>query len=162
MKRLRVKKGTIIQRADELDTKTYYVLQGLMRSYVIDKNGREHIFMFGPEGWVISDKCPPDQPCQLFIEALEDSVLLVREKTFDSIKMNPEPLARHILVLQERIIMLMSKLAIERYEHFEQTYPNILQRVPQRMIASYLGITPEALSKIRRERARKNEADSIS
>jgi len=56
--------------------------------------------------------------------------------------------------LQKRIIMLMSSAAIERYEHFEKTYPNIIQRVPQRMIASYLGITPEALSKVKGDKVR--------
>lgn len=56
--------------------------------------------------------------------------------------------------LQNRIIMLMSATAIKRYEHFVDTYPNIIQRVPQRMIASYLGITPEALSKVKGDKFR--------
>ncbi len=58
-------------------------------------------------------------------------------------------------MLQKRVIMLMSASAIERYEHFVETYPDIVQRVPQRMIASYLGITPEALSKVKGERKNK-------
>ena len=56
--------------------------------------------------------------------------------------------------LQVRVIMLMSESAIDRYIHFEKTFPKLLQRLPQRMIAAYLGITPEALSKIRGERAK--------
>ena len=55
-------------------------------------------------------------------------------------------------VLQKRIILLMSASAIERYEHFIETYPDIVQRVPQKLIASYLGITPEALSAAKRLR----------
>ncbi|MCB0509281.1 MAG: Crp/Fnr family transcriptional regulator, partial [Bacteroidetes bacterium] len=57
-------------------------------------------------------------------------------------------------VLQRRIIMLMSASAKERYEHFLETYPELPNRLPQRLIASYLGITPEALSKIRGEMLR--------
>ena len=63
----------------------------------------------------------------------------------------PLKLAKRLRVLQKRIVMLMSSAAIERYEHFIATYPSIIQRVPQRMIASYLGITPEALSRVRKE-----------
>ncbi|MEM9982072.1 MAG: Crp/Fnr family transcriptional regulator, partial [Bacteroidota bacterium] len=58
-------------------------------------------------------------------------------------------------VLQQRVMMLMSASAIKRYEHFIETYPDIVQRVPQRMIASYLGITPEALSTVKRQQVLK-------
>jgi len=60
-------------------------------------------------------------------------------------------LLRRLNAMQNRIVMLMSSNAKERYEHFIKTYPDIIQRVPQRMIASYLGITPEALSRVRKE-----------
>ena len=60
-----------------------------------------------------------------------------------------DKISKRFSVLQRRITMLMSSSAIERYEHFLETYPQIVQRVPQRMIASYLGITPEALSKVK-------------
>lgn len=91
-------------------------------------------------------------PCILIIEALEDSELEVRDHR------NPnsdiKPLYNRMVVLQNRTIMLMSATAIKRYEHFVDTYPNIIQRVPQRMIASYLGITPEALSKVKDDKFR--------
>ncbi len=63
-----------------------------------------------------------------------------------------DKVVRRMAVLQKRVIMLMSSTAIERYEHFIETYPDIVQRVPQKMIASYLGITPEALSRAKKER----------
>ena len=71
----------------------------------------------------------------------------------DISKQNPnlKSLFNRLAVLQKRIIMLISASAVERYEHFLQTYPDIIQRVPQKMIASYLGITPEALSRVRKE-----------
>ena len=67
-----------------------------------------------------------------------------------------QKLLNRMVALQNRIIMLMSASAIKRYEHFVETYPDIVQRVPQRMIASYLGLTPEALSKVKGDRKRKN------
>ncbi|MEM7658846.1 MAG: Crp/Fnr family transcriptional regulator [Bacteroidota bacterium] len=154
MKRISVPKGQILQRSGERNTKVYYVRSGLLRSYSIDEKGKEHIFMFAPEGWIIGDNIPPEEPSMLFIEALEPSEVIVNEKNIEK-ESNPKKLIARIAVLQKRIIQLMSSPAIERYEDFMATYPNVSQRVPQRMIASYLGITPEALSKLKRERNQK-------
>lgn len=110
--------------------------------------------MFGPEGWIVADNLPEEQPSDLFIDALEDSVVCVFEKDF-SVGLDTQKLIRRLSVLQKRVIMLMSASSLVRYEHFLQTYPDISQRVPQKMIASYLGITPEALSKIRGEQAKR-------
>jgi len=108
--------------------------------------------MFGPEGWIIADNQPPQAPARLFIDALEDTTVLVQEKNPGTEFHDIEKLTRRLSVLQNRILLLMSASAIDRYEHFERTYPELLQRVPQRMIASYLGITPQALSKVKSER----------
>jgi CRP-like cAMP-binding protein len=126
------------------------VKSGLLRSYYIDKKGKEHIFMFAPENWTIGDNVSPEKPCDLFIEALEDSIITVREKKIET-ETNAQPLINRITVLQKRILMLMSSPAIERYEHFIDTYSDIVQRVPQKMIASYLGVTPETLSAAKKD-----------
>lgn len=110
--------------------------------------------MFAPEGWIVSDATDKLQPSQLYIDALEDSVIRLRDKE-DISQLDVTPLLKRLEVLQKRIIMLMSATAIERYEDFAKTYPNIIQRVPQKMIASYLGITPEALSKLKSEKVKK-------
>ena len=110
--------------------------------------------MFAPEAWIIADNAPADQPAGLFIDALEDSEVLQTEKN-EITAVDTEKLIKRLGVLQKRIIMLMSATAIERYEHFLETYPDIVQRVPQKLIASYLGITPEALSAAKGLRARK-------
>ncbi len=102
--------------------------------------------MFAPEGWVIADTNSPDTPSVLFIDALEDSVVTALPKDLEREKDNIGALTNRLSALQARVIMLISTNAIERYEHFVKTYPNIVQRVPQRMIASYLGVTPETLS----------------
>ena len=157
MKRIQVKKGQILQRSGEFNSKIYYVKSGLLRSYAIDKKGKEHIFMFAPEGWVIGDSVSPEEPTMLFIDALEDSTVVVGEKRIEK-ENNGRKLINRIKVLQKRIIQLMSSTALERYEYFIQTYPELSQRIPQRMIASYLGVTPEALSKVKSERVKKEQS----
>ncbi len=107
--------------------------------------------MFAPENWIITDNCEGDIPCDLYIDAIEDSTITVTEKDFTKLTADRKSLIKRINVLQKRVIMLMSSSAVERYQHFVETYPDIIQRVPQRMIASYLGITPEALSRLRKE-----------
>ncbi|MEL7269191.1 MAG: Crp/Fnr family transcriptional regulator [Bacteroidota bacterium] len=147
MKTIWVKKGQILQRQGDRDTKVYVVRKGLLRCYSIDEKGKEHIFLFGPEGTVITDHLPPQVPAELFIDALEDSKVLVREKTLAFAKRNTSRVIGRMIALQTRVVMLMSSSIIERYKYFITTYPQIAERIPQRMIASYLGVTPEALSK---------------
>ena len=155
MNRVFVKKGQILQRAEEFHTKIYHVKSGLLRSYLIDAKGKEHIFMFAPEGWIMGDNLPPDAPSMLFIDALEDSTVVIHEKDLDK-ENDPKKLIKRLGVLQKRVLQLLSAPAIERYEDFIQTYPDLSQRIPQRMIASYIGVTPEALSKVKQERRSKS------
>lgn len=153
------KKGEIIQRAGEKSSLAYYVKKGLLRSYTIDDKGKEHIFMFASEGWIIADIESQEfnQPSEMFIDCIENAEVIVFDRkcfklahlTPDQLKHNAHLMARRIAVLQRRVIMLMSTSAKDRYDKFLNTFPNLPNRVPQRMIASYLGITPEALSKIR-------------
>lgn len=159
------KKGEILQSEGEKNSLAYYVKKGLLRSYIIDHKGKEHIFMFASEGWLIADieSQEFDQPNEMFIDCIEDSEVIVFDRksfnlaklTNNQLKENTHLMARRIAVLQRRVIMLMSASAKERYDRFLDTYPNLLQRVPQRMIASFLGITPQALSTIRGKIARK-------
>ena len=154
MKTITVKKGHILQHEGDLNSSVYEVVSGLLRSYLIDEKGKEHIFMFAPEGWIIADSVPSTVPAELFIEALEDSIVKISDKDLTVRKPSVFALAKRIEVLQKRVMMLMSSSAIVRYEHFIETYPELTQRVPQKMIASYLGITPEALSKVKGDKAR--------
>lgn len=147
MKTVMVKKGQILQRQGDTDTKVFVVRKGLLRCYSIDEKGKEHIFLFGPEGTVITDHLPPHIPADLFIDALEDSKVLIRDKTLAFAKRNTPKVIGRMNALQKRVIMLMSSSVIDRYKHFITTYPQIAERIPQKMIASYLGVTPEALSK---------------
>jgi len=151
LKRIEVKKGEILQRKGDLNSKVYQVESGLLRSYSISDNGKEHIYMFAPEDWIVADNVEPEEPCDLFIDAVEDSIVIQKEKDPKE-DHDINKLMKRLSVLQKRVIMLMCASALQRYEHFLATYPEIVQRVPQKMIASYLGITPEALSTVRRKR----------
>lgn len=153
MKTIHVKKGEIVQRKGEVNSKVYKVEKGLLRSYAIDNKGKEHIFMFASEDWCIADSQAPELPCELFIDAIEDSTITIYEKETNK-KRDASALFKMIFVLQQRVLLLMSASALERYEKFLETYPDIARRVPQKMIAAYLGITPEALSKLKRQKAK--------
>jgi CRP-like cAMP-binding protein len=160
----KVKKGTSLQVKGDRVIYDYYVVKGLLRSYTIDEKGKEHIFMFASEDWLMSDIESQvfDKTAELYIDALEDSEIEMIDRKafrkvnavryFDGDELNK--LLKRVAVLQKRVLLLMSATAMERYEHFLETYPGIVQRVPQKMIASYLGITPEGLSKIRGQRVK--------
>ena len=154
-----LKKREIIQKAGENTSLAYYVKKGLLKSYTIDEKGKEHIFMFASEGWIIADIESQEfnQPTELYIDCIEESEVIVFDHkcfklaklTENQLRENAHLLARRIAVLQKRVLMLMSASAQKRYNMFLETHSKILNRIPQRLIASYLGITPEALSKIR-------------
>ncbi len=152
------KKKEIIQTQGSNLKSIFLVEKGLLRSYTIDSKGKEHIFMFASEGWIIADLESQEfnKPCELYIDCIEDSKVQVlsinnlneENVSIEKLKKNSILMRRRIAVLQTRVLMLMSSSAKERYLRFIQTYPKLPDRVPQRMIASHLGITPEALSKI--------------
>ncbi|MDC8003214.1 Crp/Fnr family transcriptional regulator [Aureisphaera galaxeae] len=160
------KKGEIIQREGDINASTHYVKKGLLRSYTIDSKGKEHIFMFAPEEWIVADIESQEfnKPVELYIDCLEDSEVIVFDKdcffkgdlSKEEIHKNTVLLYRRMAVLQRRVLMLMSSPAIDRYEYFLKTYPNLPHRIPQHMIATYLGITPQALSTIRGKIAKPN------
>ena len=114
MKVKEIKKGHILQHKGDLNGKVYEVLSGLLRSFTIDEKGKEHIFVFAPEGWIIADAVLTNEPCEFFIEALEDSKVKVREKDLSQISPNAAAIAKRMLVLQRRVIMLMSYSGLQR------------------------------------------------
>ena len=114
MKKIIVKKGTVLQQKGDLNSKVYLVEEGLLRSYTIDEKGKEHIYMFGPEKWLVTDNCEPNAPCQLYIDAIEDSVVTMASKE-EVLKEGPDihALMRRLNAMQHRIVMLMSSNAAE-------------------------------------------------
>lgn len=153
------KKGEFIQQPNQLKANAIFVKKGLIRSYIIDSSGKEHIYMFASEGWITGDieAVEFNEPTKLYIDCLEESevVLLkkdhVAEANLSKEKMvqNMQKLWRNMAKLQHRILMLIGSPAVDRYNYFLETYPELPIRVPQKMIASYLGIMPQTLSTIR-------------
>jgi CRP/FNR family transcriptional regulator, anaerobic regulatory protein len=155
-------KGDILIQKGSITQHIFFVEKGLLRFYSIDEKGKEHILQFAPENWWISDRnslCS-NEPSEYFIDAYEDTsvILLNQEFILKATEISKEfrafhesLLHKHINQLYRRINSLISTPAKDRYSEFIKTYPNISQRVPQWMIASYLGITPEALSRVRKE-----------
>lgn len=163
----KVEKNKFLLQAGEVCHETYFVEKGLLRMYSIDKNGREHIIQFAPEKWLMSDRSSLffHEKSNYYIEAVEDTeVILMKNDFFTKLveiyphtaEKNDLLLQKHIRNLQNRVNSLLADTAEERYMNFIKMYPDILLRVPQWMVASYLGITPESLSRVRKELARKN------
>lgn len=145
----------------------FFVEKGLLRQYTIDEQGKEHIIHFAPEGWLVSDRSSAyfNQPGEYFIDAIEDSEVVIMDEPFINAasgisktyrENNHRALHNHVRHLQQRISQLLSASAEARYLRFLQLYPNLSLRVPQWMIASYLGITPESLSRVRKELTKKS------
>ena len=162
-----VKKGEFLVQPGEIEDNVFFVSKGLLRGYTTDKQGKEHILQFAPENWIISDRSSAffREKSDQYVEAIENSklILLNEEFLFQATEVNASfrkynmiVLNNHIRQLQRRINLLLSAPAEVRYLDFIKLYPDITLRVPQWMIASYLGITPESLSRVRKELANKN------
>lgn len=166
LKRIHVKKGDFLMKQGDSCRHSFFVENGLLRYYSIDEKGKEHILHFAPEGWFLSDRDSLyfNIPTHYYTEALEDSIVILFEKDFfisfsedlqSVTELNEQLLHNHIRYLQKRITQLLSATAEERYLDFVSIYPDILLRVPQWMVASYLGIAPESLSRVRKDLANK-------
>jgi CRP-like cAMP-binding protein len=159
--------GEALQRAGEVAKCAAFVARGCLRSYVIDSKGKEHVVQFAPETWWLADNISlaSGKPSQYFFDAIEDSdVLLIDTPSHESlVERIPgyaaafrRGLQKHAASKDQRIVNSLSTTAEERYLDFLATYPSIATRVPQWMVASYLGVTPETISRIRRSLARKS------
>ncbi len=160
-------KGTVlIKQGQATVNKIFFVLDGCLRSYCVDKNGKEHTLQFGIKDWWISDYIAihNNESATLAIECLKESTVIV----FNAKKLNNiftqfpeyEPflrnlLERHVVSLHQRILNQLQLTASERYDLFLKQYPDIEQFTRNYHIASYLGVTQESLSRIRVEKIKK-------
>src|SRR5262245_21150116 len=161
-----LRSGDFLQRAGEVPTHAAFVASGCLRTYVIDAKGREHIVQFASTNWWAGDtpSAVAGTPSLYFIDAIEESAVLLIDPPSHQQLVDRVPgyaasyragLQRHVAAKNERIVSSLSASAEERYLEFMTTYPTIAERVPQWMLASYLGVSPETVSRIRRNLSRK-------
>jgi CRP-like cAMP-binding protein len=158
--------GAFLQRAGDVTTHAAFVATGCLRSYVIDAKGKEHIVQFAPETWWLADgtSLTNGTPSPYFFDAIEVSELLLIDPRSHQELVDQVPgfaaafrngLQRHSAAKDQRIVTALAASAQERYLEFMTTYSSIAQRVPQWMVASYLGVSPETVSRIRKRLSRR-------
>lgn len=158
------KRQYIIQPNFTADSR-YFIVKGAFRSFVIGDNGKDHTISFAIENWWITDYNSYifQQPATMFVVALEDSVVLKinyeKEQKLKNSNHKYETIfrilaERGLAFQQRRMISNLTQSAEERYDLFLQKYPQIVQRLPQYALASFLGMTTEFLSKIRNNKVK--------
>lgn len=162
--RLYRKKQFVLQEGD-VCRQMNFVLSGCLRMYKIDNKGGTHILQFAAENWWIIDlgSFHSEKPSELNIDSLEDTfVLQISLDDLISLYLKAPKFDRIFRVLiensfvslQKRLLQNISSTAEERYLSFLETYPHLVNRIPQLQIASYLGITPEFLSRLRNRKSK--------
>jgi CRP-like cAMP-binding protein len=158
-KKLR-KKQYLLQEGDVCKN-IAFIEKGALKAYSVDDTGNEHIIQFGLEGWIISDLYSflTGEPATYNIDAIEDAELVLISKSAHEELLLKMPkyetftrlnITGAYLAMQRRLTSIISSPLEERYANFTALYPDIVQRVPQHMIAAYMGLTPETLSRLRR------------
>jgi len=157
----KVKKKTFLLQKGEICDFEAYIIKGCIKVYYLDDDGNEVILLFAIEDWWVSDiaSFTDRKPSNLFIETLEDCELLVVRYEDKEILYQKVPklermfrlmIQRHLAVVQKRLLRTVTYSAMDKLNEFLKRYPTLPNRVPQHYIASYLGITPEFLSKLRK------------
>ncbi|MBO0358108.1 Crp/Fnr family transcriptional regulator [Hymenobacter sp. BT186] len=160
-------KHEVLTRQGETSRYGAFVVQGCLRSFVTDERQKEHILQFAPETWWISDQhsLTRHEPALFSIDAIEASDVLLFGAEFYALLQTFGPefqaffyrlLQNSLVAMQRRLIGVLSEPAETRYQDFLHLYPTLARRLPLRYIAAYLGITPESLSRIRGELARRH------
>ena len=166
-KKKRYLKGQFIVQSGDICRYESYVLSGSAKAFFVDEEGSEHVLMLGIEDWWVGDLASfsEDAPADLEIQCLEDTqvaqiTLEDLEQLFVQIPKMERffriIILRHLIFTQKRIIENLSLPAKDRYLKFSEKYATLEQRFPQYLIASYLGMSKEFLSKIRNEIASKS------
>nr|WP_315195736.1 Crp/Fnr family transcriptional regulator [uncultured Flavobacterium sp.] len=154
------KAKTVLLNSGEICKHSYFVNSGILRSFNINDNIVEHVLSFACSGWWISDMYSllSQKPGNLFIQVIEDAEVIILSKENQEILYKEIPqLERFFRILtenslvahQQRLMDNLSLTAEERFEKFCKKYPDLIYNIPQKQIASYLGVTPEFFSKMK-------------
>ena len=159
---LHLKKKEFITREDTVCRNLYFVEKGCLRMFFVNKKGVEQITQFALDGWWISDyqSFINNSPSDYTIQAIEDSrVISIDNQNLEILLSKIPRMERYFRIMMQKAVagaQLRSKLLYEMskeefYVHFSTSFPEFMLRVPQYMIASYLGLTPEYLSELRKK-----------
>lgn len=151
---------TILLESGKVCAESYFVVSGILRSYTVDDNGIEHVASFAPSGWFIADMYSflSGRPGQLFIEVNETAEILALSKENQEILYNEVPkmerffrilIENSLVANQQRLMDNLIYTAEARYDKFLKKYKELAHQLPQKQIASYLGVTPEFFSKMK-------------
>ncbi|MDP5201440.1 MULTISPECIES: Crp/Fnr family transcriptional regulator [unclassified Flavobacterium] len=154
------KTKTLLLNAGEVCKHSYFVNSGILRSFNINDNIVEHVLSFACEGWWMSDMYSyfSQKPGQLFIEVLEEAeVVSLSKENQEQLYLEIPKLERFFRILienslvanQQRLMDNLSLPAEERFEKFTKKYGTLVHKVPQKQIASFIGVTPEFFSKMK-------------
>ena len=155
----KVKRKRYLLQEGDTNKHTTFVISGILRMYSVDKNGFEHIIQFATPGWWIGDfqSFLQQKPGNLFIDAIEDSEIVQLSKNdLDNLFVEVPKFERFFRILaenavaayQQRFVNSLSLSARERYQKFADLYPSLVQCLSHKFVASYIGVTPEFLSKM--------------
>ncbi len=162
----KIKRRQFILQENDLCRHYSFIAEGCFKMYGIDKSGKEHNLQFAAENDWIADlgSFHSEKPSKLYIEALEPAVIIQLEKkdliffyvNYPKFDRNFRVIIENKFIeIQTRVLQNISSTAEERYLAFLEQYPTLSNRLPGTQIASYLGVTPEFLSKIRKDIASK-------
>jgi CRP-like cAMP-binding protein len=167
----RIRKRQYLLQEGDVSNYISFVVKGCLRLYLVSKDGQEHIMRFSVENWWVSDydSFHSGLPSKYNIDALEDSeLLMITKKNYDLLtetipnfkRLIDKLSAKNYEAHQNRILSNISETAEEKYQNFIKTYPAIFDRVPLHMVASFLGLSRETLSRVRQQNARKHGNNS--
>lgn len=154
------KAKSILLKEGDVCLYSYFVTKGILRSYTVDENGVEHVVSFASPGWWIADMYSylSQRPGQLYIETNEESeVILLSKENQERLYEEVPKMERFFRILienslvanQQRLIDNLSFTAEARYDKFTKKHPDLIHCLPQKQIASYIGVTPEFFSKMK-------------
>jgi CRP-like cAMP-binding protein len=156
----KIKAKQFLLKAGDICKHSSFVISGCLRGYTIDKNGFEHILNFAPKDWWMGDMYSllTQKPGNLNIEAMVDTEILIlsradQEKLYVKVPKFERffriIIEKSLIAYQQRLMDNLSLTAQERYIKFCSTYPSIINDIPQKQVAAYIGVTPEFLSKLK-------------
>jgi CRP-like cAMP-binding protein len=161
-----IAKNQLLVQPGKICTEISFVNKGCLRSYSMDAQGNKHILQFAVANWIIADmeSFVTGIPSKMYIDAIKDADLVcIHRNDYEEMLLAVPKMEKyyrllgqsHIVASQRRVNAAISYTAEQKYVEFSNNYPDLIQAAPQHMIASYLGMTPETLSRVKKQQFKK-------